>query len=76
MIKKYLIKYDFNSAENGGCIEGRSGEMDIETDMPMDIIRGSIDIKHRIKLDMESQLNKHVFMIEITDVKEATNETN
>jgi endo-beta-N-acetylglucosaminidase D len=67
---KYLVKYDFNVAENGGRIVGKSGEIDINTDMPINIIKGSVDLKNRIKLDMEDQLNKHVLMVEITEVLE------
>lgn len=65
---KYNVRFNFTIIEKNSKISGKSGEVEIITDLNQEDLKFSEELKTLITNDMEEKTKKNILLVDITNV--------
>jgi hypothetical protein len=65
---KYIVNFNFNCFNKRGVISGRSGQIEVDTDMTKAELMGSKDLVTLIAQEMERKTKQSVMSVDVTEI--------
>ena len=71
-MKHFRIKIDFTTVDNDSMFTGREGEIEVNTEAPVDAetLKNSEELKLHIAGEMKANVGESVFSVDIKSIEE------